>query len=135
MAKGRVQDCGGKVMQRILADGKRAIPILISQLTETTRTQKQIADDWSDTRSGDVAYVILTDLFTDADGRTFEMPGVPDWPTVMKGCNGTAQDCWEQYLREHGRKSVQEAWLRAWDRWKDQMHWDSAARCFRIAKK
>ena len=44
MAKGRVQDCSGTVMQQILADGKNAIPILISQLTETARTKKQIED-------------------------------------------------------------------------------------------
>jgi hypothetical protein len=30
LAKGRVQDCSGAVMQQILADGKKAIPILIS---------------------------------------------------------------------------------------------------------
>jgi hypothetical protein len=52
-------------MQQILADGKEAIPVLISQLTETARTEYQIADYWGDTRSGDVAYVILIDLFTD----------------------------------------------------------------------
>jgi hypothetical protein len=135
MAKGRVQDCGGKVLQRILADGKSAIPILISQLTETARTKKQIFDYWFDTSSGDVAYIVLTDLFTAPDGQTFEMPGVPDWPDVMKGCDGAAQDCWEQYLYKHGRKSVQEAWLRAWESRKDQIHWDPAARCFRLSDK
>src|ERR1700685_1401378 len=65
MAKGRVQDCSGKVMQQILADGKDAIPILISQLTQTTIKKNQIADYWSGTRSGDVAFVMLVDLFTD----------------------------------------------------------------------
>src|SRR3979411_1090772 len=39
MAKGRVQDCSGTVMQQILSDGKDAMPILISQLTETARTK------------------------------------------------------------------------------------------------
>ena len=78
-------------MQKILADGQNGIPVLISQLTETARTKYQIADYWGDTRSGDVAYVILTDLFTDADLHTFGMPGVPNWPTVMKGCDRTAQ--------------------------------------------
>ena len=44
MAKGRVQDCRGKVMEQILADGKDAISILISQLTETAVAENQIAD-------------------------------------------------------------------------------------------
>ena len=30
MAKGRVQDCSGTVMQKILADGQNGIPVLIS---------------------------------------------------------------------------------------------------------
>ena len=134
MAKGRVQDCAGKVMQEMLADRKNAIPILISQLTETSRTEKQIADYWFDTSSGDVAYIVLTDLFTDSDGHTFEMPGVQDWPTVMKGCSTTAQGCWEQYLRKHGRISVKQAWLHARNLRKTQIYWEPTARCFRLSK-
>ncbi len=134
MAKGRVQDCSGAVMQQILGDGKNAIPILISQLTETARTKKQIADYWGDTRSGDVAFVVLNDLFTDSDLITFGMPGVPDWSTVQKGCNGAAQVCWEEYVRKHGRVSVKQAWQRAWNLHKDYIHWDAKARCFRISK-
>src|SRR6266496_1577463 len=134
MAKGRVQDCSGSVMRQILADGKNAIPVLISQLTETARTKYQIADYWGDTRSGDVSYAILTDLFSDEDFHTFGMPGVPDWPAVMKGCNSTAQGCWEEYLRKHGRMSVQQAWMRAWNLNKDRVDWDAKARCFRVSK-
>lgn len=134
MFKNRVQECNGKVMRQILADGKNAIPVLISQLTETARAQKQIADYWGDTRSGDVAFVVLTDLFTESDGKTFDMPGVPDWPTVMNGCNLSASGCWHEYLRQHGRESIRQAWLRAWNSRKKQKEWDSKSRCFRISK-
>jgi hypothetical protein len=132
--KGRVQDCPGKVMQEILAGGKRAIPILISQLTDTARTQQPIEDHWSYTSSGDIAYFVLTDLFTDADWNTFNMPGVPDWTAIMKGCDSTAEGCWREYLHKHGRKSVQQAWLRAWSLWKDRAYWEPTALCFRISK-
>ncbi len=121
-------------MKQILADGKNAIPVLISQLTETARTKYQIADYWGDTRSGDVAYAILADLFTDDDLHTFGMPGVPDWPIVMKGCNSTAQGCWDEYLRKHGRISVQQAWMGAWNLNKDKVYWDAKAQCFRVSK-
>jgi hypothetical protein len=134
MAKGRVQECSGTVMQKILADGKNAVPVLISQLTETARTRYQIADYWGDTRSGDVAYVVLSDLFTDADMHTFGIPGVPDWTAVMKGCDSTAQGCWDEYLRKHGRMSVQQAWMRAWNLHKDKVYWDAKAQCFRVSK-
>ena len=135
MAKGRVQDCSsGKVMQQILADGKDAIPILISQLTEAAITKNQIADYWSGTRSGDVAFVVLNDLFTDTDLHTFGMPRVPDWATVQKGCNRASQTCWDEYLRKHGRMSVRQAWQRAWGLHKGQIHWDAKAQCFRVSK-
>jgi hypothetical protein len=135
MAKGRVQDCGGSVMKEIRGDGKDAIPILISQLTETARTKYQIADYWGDTRSGDIAYVILIDLFTDSDLQTFGMPGVPDWSVVMKGCNSTAPGCWNEYLHKHGRLSVQRAWMRAWKMNRDKVYWDANAQCFRVSEK
>ena len=134
MAKGRVQDCSGKVMQRILADGKDAIPILISQLTETAITKNQMADYWRDTRSGDVAFVVLNDLFTDADLHTFGMPGVPGWSAVQKGCNRAAEACWDEYLRKHGRMSVRQAWQHAWNLHKGRIHWDAKAQCFRVSK-
>ena len=135
MAKGRVQDCSGSVvMRQILADGKNAIPILISQLTERTPTQTEIADYWYGTESGDVAYIVLTDLFTMPDVERSEMPNVPDWTIVRNGCTNRAQACWEAYLRKHGRMSVQRAWTRAWNQHKDQAYWDSKARCFRVPK-
>jgi hypothetical protein len=133
-AKGRVQDCSGTVMQQILADGKNAIPLLTSQLTETESAKNEIADYWGDTRSGDVAFVVLNDLFTDSDLHTFRMPGVPDWPTVMNGCNSTASGCWHIYLRKHGRESIRQAWLRAWNLQKQQIYWDRKAQCFRVSK-
>ena len=134
MEKGRVQDCSGSVMTRILADGKSAIPVLISQLTETAPTKYQIGDYWADTRSGDVAYIVLTDLFTRPDTETSEMPGVPDWKTVMNGCHTMAQGCWDDFLHKNGRKSVQKAWLRAWNLHKDQVYWDAKTQCFRVTK-
>jgi hypothetical protein len=134
MAKGRVQDCSGKVIRQILADGKNAIPVLISQLTETAIAKNQIVDYWGITRSGDVAFVVLNDLFTDDDLHTFGMPGVPDWDAVQKGCNAAAASCWDEYVRKHGRMSVRNAWQRAWNLHKSQIHWDTKAQCFRVSK-
>jgi hypothetical protein len=133
MAKGRVQDCS-ESMRQILADGKNAIPILISQLTETTKTKSEIADYWGDTRSGDVAFVVLNDLFTDDDLQTFGMPGVPEWSIVQKGCNRAAEACWDEYLHKQGRMTVKQSWQRAWNLHKNEIYWDAKARCFRVSK-
>jgi hypothetical protein len=122
-------------MQEILAGGKSSIPILISQLMDTAQTAKAIEDYWGYTSSGDIAYIVLNDLFLDADWKTFNMPGVPEWTTVSKGCDTTSEGCWRAYLRKHGRKSVQLAWMHAWNLWKKRIYWEPTARCFRISKK
>lgn len=134
-AKGRTQDCSGKVMSQILAGGKDSIPILISQLTDTGHTKEPIEDYWAETSSGDVAYIVLTDLFTDEDSEAFNMPDVPGWAAVSRDCHNNSETCWREYLKKHGRKSVQDAWLQAWSTYKDQIYWDSLARCFRVSKK
>jgi hypothetical protein len=130
---GRSQDCSGKVMTDILAAGKQAIPVLISQLTDTDRTKRPIQEGWSYTNSGDVAYIVLVSLFTSPEG-TFNLPEVPTWKSVMRGCNTGVEGCWREYVRKTGRESVQEAWLKAWNEHKDQIFWDSKSRCFRLAK-
>src|ERR1700722_13736185 len=78
--KGRLQDCDSRdpVMREVLSRGKDAIPILISQLTDPTRSKQQVFQFWNATSSGDIAYVVLMDLFTDSDSKSFNMPGVPD---------------------------------------------------------
>lgn len=121
-------------MQQILAGGKASIPILISQLTDAGHTREPIEDYWAETTSGDIAYIVLTDLFTDSDWKTFNMPGVPDWTAVSSGCHSDAETCWRAYLKKHGRKSIQDAWLHAWSRYKDQIFWEPTARCFRLSK-
>ena len=135
-AKGRLQDCdwGDPVMREVLSRGKDAIPILISQLTDSARSKQQVFQFWNATSSGDIAYIILIDLFTDSDWKTFNMPGVPDWRTINKGCDMGAETCWREYLRHHGRESIQRAWLQAWSQHKDQVLLDSKSLCFRIVK-
>jgi hypothetical protein len=136
LAKGAVQNCASTnpVMRQILADGKDAIPILISQLAETSRAKLEIVDYWGDTRSGDVAFIVLTDLFADEDGHSFLPPGVPGWDTIMKSCEYSASGCWVVYLRKHGRKSVQDQWQQAWGRHKNEITWDASGHHFRVSK-
>lgn len=135
-AKGRLQDCGANdpITNQILAAGKSSIPVLISQLTETTRTKEPIIDFWSYTTSGDVAFMFLTDLFTDKHGESFSMPGVPDWETVMSGCNGAAEGCWRKYVRKTGIRSVQRSWQTAWETNRNRIDWNPDSRCFQLRK-
>ncbi len=130
--KARSQDCPNQVMKDILARGKDAIPILISQLTDSERTKKPIEDQWSYTDAGDVAYIVLISLFTTHDGD-FNLPDVPTWKAVIKGCNSSVEGCWREYVKKNGRESIQQAWMKAWNLHKDQIHWDARERCFQAA--
>ena len=134
-AKGRLQDreyCRSKLVDQILARGKSAIPILISQLTDTRATKMPIFDFWSKTTVGDIADFLLRDLFTESDGETFNMPGLEALPD---NCQDAAETCWRAFLRKHGRKFVQDKWLAAWNANKDRVYWNEQARCFRLTRK
>jgi len=134
-AKGRLQDrdyCRSHLMDRVVADGKEAIPTLISQLRDTRPTKEPIYDYWSLTTAGDVAYFALNDLFTDSDWKTFNMPGLE---SLNEPCDSPAEDCWRRFLKKHGRKFVQDQWLAAWKKNKDQIYWDDNARCFRLSSR
>ncbi|MBS1851032.1 MAG: hypothetical protein JST79_08990 [Acidobacteria bacterium] len=131
-AKGRLQDigyCSSKTMDQILARGKDAIPILISQITDTRPTRKPIYDFWPEMTVGDVAAFILSDLFLDADWVTFNMPGLE---ALHDDCKDPAWVCWDRFLQKHGRKFVQSQWQAAWEKNKDNIYWDAKARCFRV---
>ena len=132
-AKGRLQDkeyCDSKLMDAIIAQRQAAIPILISQLTDSRETKEPIYDYWSQTTAGDIAYFILNDLFTDSNWTTFNMPGLE---ALKDNCNEAAETCWRRFLKKHGRKFVQDQWRAAWNANKDRVYWDEQARCFRLS--
>jgi hypothetical protein len=132
-AKGRLQDrdyCVSHLMDRIVTDGKKAIPILISQLRDTRPTKEPIYDYWSLTTAGDVAYFILMNLFTDSNWTSFNMPGLE---SLHEKCDSSAENCWRRFLKKHGKKFVQDQWIAAWNQYKTRIYWDDGARCFRLS--
>jgi hypothetical protein len=134
-AKGRLQDkdyCESKMMDQILAQGKNAIPILISQLTDTRKSKEPIFDFWGPMTVGDVAYSVLMDLFLDSDWKTRTMPGLKQ---IDYDCGASAEQCYQQLLEKHGRKFIQNQWLAAWNANKDRIYWDEKDRCFRVSAK
>lgn len=134
-AKGRLQDrgyCESKLMDQVLAEGKNAIPVLISQLTDTRKTRTPIYDYWNYTNAGDIAFFILSDLFTASDWKTINLPGVK---SPWKGCNEAAESCWRRFVMKYGRKGIQKQWQAAWDMYQADVYWDKTESCFRIRKK
>jgi hypothetical protein len=130
--KGRFQDkeyCDSQVVDQILALGKDAIPILISQLTDTRKTKHPIYDLWQYTAAGDIANSLLFDLFTSSDLTISPMPQLD---SLQMECHRPGEPCWRKFLQRNGRKFVQEQWRAAWDANKDRIYWDEKARCFRL---
>jgi hypothetical protein len=139
-AKGRLQDrdyCRSDMMDQIVAQGKDAIPIIISQLTDERKFKEPIFDYWGWMTVGDLAETMLEDLFLDSDWATFNMPGLerihPKCETILAtNIVATGESCWHALVRKRGRKFIQDQWLAAWNKNKARMYWNSEARCFRL---
>ena len=134
-AKGRLQDkeyCDSRIVDEVIAQGKAAIPILISQITDTRRTPSPIYDFWDYTTAGDVAVFLLTNLFTDSGWKTLHMPGLE---ALEDNCSDPAWVCWHRFVTRHGRSFIRNQWLAAWKANKDRIYWSEEARCFRLSPK
>jgi hypothetical protein len=133
-AKGRLQDkeyCQSKIMDQIVAEGKDAVPVLISQITDTRELNPPAFDLWNRMEVGDLAYYILYDLFLDSDWKTFNLPGLEQ---INPQCQNSAEACLHLLFKKRGRKFVQDRWLTAWNANKDRVYWDAQSRCFRLAE-
>ena len=67
-SKGRFQDreyCASPVIDRIVADQKSALPVLIAQITDSRWIAEPVYDFWPRIRAGELAYFILENLFVD----------------------------------------------------------------------
>jgi hypothetical protein len=130
-AKGRFQDqeyCYSKIINRIVADGKSAIPVLISQITDSRWIAEPVQDFWPRIRAGELAYFILDDLFRDDTWTKRTMPELFPWPK----CDDPGWICWANFRKTHSLATLQAAWLKFWNANRDQIYWDDKARCFRL---
>jgi hypothetical protein len=132
-AKGRFQDrdyCASAVMDQIVADGKSAIPALISQITDSRRIAEPVYDFWPRIRTGELAYFILGDLFLDDTWQKSTMPALfphqdsEDEPAWVR---------WDKFRKTHSLKDIQTRWMEFWKANQDGIYWDEKARCFRLS--
>ena len=134
------------VDHRVLQQGTKAVPLLITCLSDERKTMVNGAL-WAEPTVGMVAFSMLWDLFTGCDGYDENGYGVSCRNTI-KGvitwddlCNEGPPDgilpCgagWENHLKKYGRKSIQQSWQKAWTENKDRIYWDATGKCFRIKK-
>jgi len=132
--KSRLQDYPSKVMDQIIAGGPKSVPVLIGMITDEgpLNTTEPITCYWYGMAIGDLAFCLLSDLFTSpTDEKT--MPGT-GWNDML-GPNDNhhpASDRFNDFVEKHGRKALQVKWQKLWDRYGKQMYWDPKERCFKL---
>jgi hypothetical protein len=135
--KGRVQDTEYNhlpVVENLIAHGNEAVPFLIAKLDDETKIKGRVFDYWSDVRVGYVAFIILTDFFTDPTWQKTTIPGVGYDASLQRAPNSdvTGEQLLRNYIAKHGRHDIANRWREIWAQYKDRAYWDNYDRCFRI---
>ena len=118
------------VMKSIVADGTAAIPILISQLTDSREITPPLYPYWPSTTVGELAYFIFRDLFSDRK-RVVTVPEL--FPRIWE-CGLPAWQCWAAYRKTHSLNSLQSKFLKFWKANEANVYWDAEVRCFRLSR-
>ena len=135
--KGRVQDRDYNnlpVVENLIAHGREALPFLIEKLDDETEIKDHVFDYWSEVRVGDVAFVILTDFFTDPTWQKTTIPGV-GYDTFLErkpNSNVTSEQLLQNYIAKHGRHDIMIRWRAIWVQYQDRVYWDENDRCFKL---
>jgi hypothetical protein len=135
--KGRVQDRDYNnlpVVENLIAHGREAVPFLIGKLDDETEIKDHVFDDWSGVRVGDVAFVILTDFFTDPTWQKTTIPGVGHDTFLGRkpNSNVTGEQLLRNYIAKHGRHDLTTRWRAIWAQYQDRVYWDENDRCFKL---
>lgn len=134
--KGRVQDRDYNnlpVVENLIANGTEAVPFLIGKLDDRTGVKDHVFEYWSDVRVGDVAFVILTDFFTDPTWQKTTIPGV-GYDTFLERRNPTitGEQVLRNYIAKRGRNDITKRWRAIWAQYNARVYWDESDRCFKL---
>lgn len=124
-----------QVAKDLVANGKDAIPFLISKLDDETEIDRHIMPFWYQLHVGDLALIILGDLFTDETEVNSTIPGF-GWDDFLERGGDESlmgEEVLRRYIRKYGRKKIKERWQEMWERNKDKISWDEKCYCFKIA--
>jgi hypothetical protein len=136
--KGRIQDNASKieppVIEELLAMGTESIPFLISRLSSERSYRKSPLDYYQHVTEGDMAYIILNDFFTSADGERTTVPSLC-WNVILETSKHPDTPAWELldiYRQTHNRDELRRKWNEMWQRNEKQITWDKSQNYFRI---
>jgi hypothetical protein len=133
--KGRIQDqpLSVPVVAEILASGPEAIPLLINLIGSEQRYENPPFDYWPEMHEGDMALVVLSDLFLDPTWRSSTLPEAC-WDNML-GRSGPDISAWRllgQYIETHGREDLVKRWSELWSAVEKETVWDEEGRYFRV---
>lgn len=150
--KGRVQDelynpLLQPLIKRIVSNWEEEIPILIEQITNEAPARKQVKDYWIDTRIGDLAFIMLSNLFIDSTWTRATLPelnqpdffGIPSELTSKElrvlrmsnvNCSASSECALRYFILTHGRDYLKDKWRFLWDKYSDGIHWNDSEHCF-----
>jgi len=135
--KGRIQDQKERPndpqVTAILAMGKEAIPILIEALESERSYESPPLEFWPKMVEGDVALVVLSDLFLDPTWLQSTLPELC-WDNLLKrpSADTTASDLLNGFVRSHGRAELARRWRRAWAQYSARVRWNSTGQYFQV---
>jgi hypothetical protein len=135
--KGRVQDKDYNqliVVEQLIAHGKESIPFLISKLDDETKIDDRVLDYWNQVYVGDVALIILSDLFLDKKWERSTIEGMK-WDEFLgrgNDKNVTGEQLLRNYIQRYGRKRIKERWQNVWEKYQQEIFWDEQERAFKI---
>jgi hypothetical protein len=110
-------------MKRIVADGKRAVPVLISQIADTRLVTNLVyCYNWGQLEVGELAHFILSDLFVDASSTKSTTP--PLFPDKRCAPETPGWQCWAEFKRRHPMKEIQAQWQKFWKLNENRIAWD-----------
>jgi hypothetical protein len=133
-SKGRVQDDPWPVVDVLIKAGSPAVTFLLSKLDDRTRVPGRgaVLDFWPRVEVGHVALIVLSDLFTRADGITPTVPGL-NWDQILvrQSPDLPAWDLYYNFVAQHGRSGVRRKVEQLLAPCSGKLVWDATERCFR----
>jgi hypothetical protein len=131
--KGRVQDEGLPVVEALIAHGTASVPFLIGKLDDETKIRGPVFEFWHEVRVGDVAFVILTDFFTDPTWQQTTIPGV-GYDTFLERTTDDvmSEQLLRNYIAKRGRHDITRRWREIWAQYKERVYWNETDRCFEL---
>lgn len=133
--KGRIQDAEYQPkdaqLSAILAAGKDAVPLLIDALESVRPYDIPPKSFWPGMVEGDVALIILSNLFLDPTWKQSTLPELC-WDNILERTDARtpAWDLLSAFVKAHGRGELAKRWRAAWARHGAAVRWDSTGRYF-----